>query len=256
MNPIPTFVINLDRAEVRRRFMEAQLAMFPELDVRFLKAVDGRALSAAELAAVYDDARAQRIWGGSLTPGEIGCALSHLAVCRQIVDQKLEAALVLEDDILISGFFSEILAAARPLLSPSLPEVILFAPVKSCCRLGARRLTPIHHLRQVRRGAWYAAAYLITRPAAEAQLARLMPVHVPADYWNRAIRENWFSVRAVVPYAVSFTAAGRQASTIGSRGDMMTGSEVSWLKRLRWRLNLGDRLRRLTGWELFQRQTW
>ena len=258
MNPstFPAFVINLEKAGDRRRFMEVQLAMLPELDVRFIKAVDGRTLGEAELAGLYDDARAKRTWGCSLTTSEIGCALSHLEACRQIVEQNLEVALVLEDDILISGFFPEILAATLPQLSPAQPEVILFAPVKSCLRLGARQLTPTHRLCQVRRGAWHAAAYLITRPAAEIQLAKLQPVHVPADYWNRAIREGWFSLRAVIPYAVSFTAAGRRASTIGSRGAMTAGTEASWLKRLRWRLNLGDRLRRLSGWECFQTQTW
>jgi hypothetical protein len=128
--------------------------------------------------------------------------------------------------------------------------------VKSCRRRGAQRLTSTHRLCQVQRGAWHAAAYLITRPAAEIQLAKLRPVHVPADYWNRAIREHWFAVRAVIPYAVSFTAAGRRDSTIGQRGAMTAGDGASWLQRLRWRLNLGDRLRRLSGWELFQPQTW
>jgi glycosyl transferase, family 25 len=43
----------------------------------------------------------------SLTSGEIGCALSHLAIYKKIVDQNLENALILEDDLVLKSKKSE-----------------------------------------------------------------------------------------------------------------------------------------------------
>jgi len=43
-----------------------------------------------------------------LTPGEIGCALSRVGVYREILDQKLNNALILEDDLILKDDYEEV----------------------------------------------------------------------------------------------------------------------------------------------------
>jgi GR25 family glycosyltransferase involved in LPS biosynthesis len=54
---------------------------------------------------VYCELTTARRIGRTLSCGEIGCALSHRRVYQQIVDQRLAAAFVLEDDAVIDPQF-------------------------------------------------------------------------------------------------------------------------------------------------------
>lgn len=102
------FVLNLEHARERRAAMQARLAA-AGVAHEFLPAVDGRTL----------DARDPRIAGADprLSPGELGCYLSHLAFWRAVVDRALPFAAVLEDDVLVEDRLPAVLAAlaASPL---------------------------------------------------------------------------------------------------------------------------------------------
>src|SRR5262245_35182096 len=93
------FCINLERATERRRFMEEQFSNF-NLDVEFIKAVDGRELSDEDFRHVTDEnaVRASPYW---LTPGAIGCALSHRLVYEKMMKAGIAHAMVLEDDVIL-----------------------------------------------------------------------------------------------------------------------------------------------------------
>src|SRR2546426_3849915 len=115
--PIEIVVISLPNAEVRRRLMRAQLEPPGMPPHRILDAVDGRRLQGPQLTAVYDKAAALRA-GRSLTPPEIGCAASHLAVYRHIVAQGTAGTLVLEDDALLGRLFLDLLQRGAFLIYP------------------------------------------------------------------------------------------------------------------------------------------
>jgi glycosyl transferase family 25 len=105
---IPLIVINMKDCDGRRAFMQEQLAAL-SLQHRILDAIDGRTLSDAEL----DDVAPGRgvYYCGLLTPGEIGCALSHLKAIREIAEGDSDFGAIFEDDIIISSaaarFFDE-----------------------------------------------------------------------------------------------------------------------------------------------------
>ncbi len=98
------FVLTLHRARERQRHAEQHLAT---LDYRFHMGVDAATLDvrALERAGTYDPARARRVsrLGRPLTPGEIGCALSHRQLYEQTVRNGWSRVLVLEDDAGPSG---------------------------------------------------------------------------------------------------------------------------------------------------------
>lgn len=87
---IPIFVVSLARAADRRAAMARRLG---ELGLGFemTDAVDGKAMSVAEFEA-------GKAAGLSVSPGDMGCYLSHMNIYRMIRDRGHSVALVLEDD--------------------------------------------------------------------------------------------------------------------------------------------------------------
>lgn len=71
------------------------------LKFEFVDAVDGSASSPPELAARSHSRDTLRLLGRNLTPGEIGCGLSHLRLYRRLLDSGLEEAVILEDDVIL-----------------------------------------------------------------------------------------------------------------------------------------------------------
>jgi len=98
--PFPVFVINLERSPERRQYALAHLSSVG-LSPSIFTAVDGKQLNLPYLVerGIYDDALARESFARSLSLAEIGCSLSHFEVCRRIVSQELDFALVAEDDV-------------------------------------------------------------------------------------------------------------------------------------------------------------
>ncbi|RPI72041.1 MAG: glycosyltransferase family 25 protein [Geobacteraceae bacterium] len=101
------FVISLDHRHDRRNALTARMR---ELAIPFeiFSAIDGKLLTKADLDA-YDDFLMKRKILRSLSPSEIGCYLSHLAIWQHIVENNIDSATILEDDITISDDFPTIL---------------------------------------------------------------------------------------------------------------------------------------------------
>ena len=113
-NDIQAFVIHLTRAEARRPQVDRILEACP-VPAEVIEAIDGRALPAGEIDAVYSRNRlhAPR-YPFPLGLGEVGCFLSHRKVWQAIVDSGLEAGLIIEDDVEIDApVFSQAVALAR-----------------------------------------------------------------------------------------------------------------------------------------------
>ena len=103
-----TFVINLDRRPDRLHFVKAQL---DDLRIPFERfpAIDGQTMS-PEQKNVFDESRFLLECKKMPVIGEIGCALSHRAVWQRMVDENLDYALILEDDIRIHPKLAILLA--------------------------------------------------------------------------------------------------------------------------------------------------
>lgn len=84
------------------------------MPIDIVHAVDGRSLSAEEVSRVYARNRHEPPYPFELQRGEIGCFLSHRKCWRRLVDEDLDAALILEDDIEVDRpVFDRALAIAR-----------------------------------------------------------------------------------------------------------------------------------------------
>lgn len=97
---VKVFVINLARCPERREIMTRRLQSLG-LEAEFVPAVDGEQLCKDELHPAPEP---------TLSPGEVGCYLSHVRCWQAVVDGQLAHAVVLEDDVLLSTDFAEVLA--------------------------------------------------------------------------------------------------------------------------------------------------
>ena len=109
---IKSFVIHLDRATGRKPQVDRLRAALPTpTDV--LAAVDGRALSDSSIAAVLRPGLHRPRYPFTLSRTEVACFLSHRRAWQAILDQDLDAALVVEDDATIDAeAFTDVFTAA------------------------------------------------------------------------------------------------------------------------------------------------
>lgn len=101
--PCPILVINLAGSTTRWRKVSSELNSCG-LSYERHEAVDGRTLLKEEIALLAP-------WDSTdffkpLSPGEIGCFLSHVSAAERIVREGWERTLVLEDDILLAEDFA------------------------------------------------------------------------------------------------------------------------------------------------------
>lgn len=199
------FVINLKDSTHRRLKMEGQLTAL-NLEYEFIEAVDGRILSDEEIAKLA------RKTNYAFLPGEIGCALSHQKIYKKMIDEHIEQALILEDDVILEKRLEQILAKIQ--LPKHQPNVVLLSRVnkyykKETCKIfDAFTLNKTQH-------ATTAHSYIINNKGAQSLLEALFPVWMVADKWSFFEDLSLLNVHSVVPHPVSLSSESN-VSTINS----------------------------------------
>lgn len=92
------FVISLDRSVDRRAKVLSRLTALG-LTAEVFPAIDGYSLPLPD--PHYDGRTRRLLHGKDMTPGEIGCARSHLAVYKELLRRGMPYALILEDDAIL-----------------------------------------------------------------------------------------------------------------------------------------------------------
>jgi GR25 family glycosyltransferase involved in LPS biosynthesis len=118
------YVIHLERA-VSRRSQALLLGQSLPLPAELLPAVDGRAMSHEAITAVVRQAIHSPRYPFRLLASEVGCFLSHRRAWQSILDDGIDAGLIVEDDVAIaSPEFNAVVRAAVSAIQPD--EVIRF----------------------------------------------------------------------------------------------------------------------------------
>jgi glycosyl transferase family 25 len=175
----PIWVINLKRSIDRNNYITTHLN---ELGLPFelIEGVDGQNLTPKEFAAIYSGEQAVISIGRELSRGEIGCSLSHLKLYQRMIDENLDEALILEDDVVIDSDFFEIIK--RKVFFPKDWELILFYHGGTQISFWQRK-TFYQHYQFVKfaHKTWGSLSYIIKQSAARKLLAHAYPIRVPAD---------------------------------------------------------------------------
>lgn len=235
------FVISLERARQRREHVANQLGRLG-MRFEFFDAVDGASLSEDGVRSVYSDERARQTFWGPLNRGEIGCALSHIAIWKTIVAEQVAHALVLEDDALLDTATPEILAALPRLMNPN-DVVVLVNTNENTFFFRQAALPAGRRLVYVNQPFFTATGYVITPGAAARLIAHALPLRVPIDFWYHDIGfKGVIPIRAVYPGLVSQLSGAGMPSQIGGRERHLERQSVG---KERNRLRAGVRRLRL-----------
>ena len=117
------FVINL-KYDVKKREHILDLCSNVGLKAKLIEATDGRLLSDSVIDTVYSKYKTIENIGRELSRSEVGCALSHKKVYQQMVDDNIERALILEDDVEFDESLISILTKA-PLIAKKWDLILL-----------------------------------------------------------------------------------------------------------------------------------
>ena len=78
------------------------------LDYEVIEAVNGHALTQEQIETMCNMDRI-REWSSLMTPGMIGCSLSHYKVYCEMVERSIPEALILEDDTQLHSHLPKVL---------------------------------------------------------------------------------------------------------------------------------------------------
>lgn len=196
------YVINLARSGDRRAYITAELKK-TGLDYELVTAVDGNDLDLSDTSVVAPSFLART----ASSSGSAGASLSHLSVYRKILDDGLDAALILEDDVklpadlgsLADAVGAQLTGAEVALLSVDSPDPCQLNRAESAALPASRLLALPLDVTQPRS----AGAYIITREACERIVKAFPPIQALADSWWFFYREGMLDrVRCVAPLPV------------------------------------------------------
>ncbi len=217
MNTVsPIFVISLARATERRADISRRLDAFG-ISYQIMDAVDGDTLDMSSLQSRLRQDKAKKYYGAPLLSGEIGCYLSHYNLWQQMVEEKIETALILEDDVeFADDFFATVADVVASEWHWQIVNLSTIKPSKICKVLqfvGDGRkfgLSP--------RSRSTCAAYLIRLAAAKKLLTYCHEIREPIDtlcvrWWQHG--ETYYYVSP--PPA---SQSNKYASIIGGRSEL------------------------------------
>jgi GR25 family glycosyltransferase involved in LPS biosynthesis len=207
----PVFVISL-LGSPRRNAIRHKLENWPG-EWSFIDAVDGRTLSPSILATSYDQLAAIRRNGRPMCLPEIGCALSHRRAYQEIIDRRLDRAIVLEDDAILGNSFAEF-----PFYTTGIDFDVInfFSEEALVCRRPARLVGGVG-LHRAAGEVWNAVGYLVSQKGAAKLFAATQIIKTVADW---PLYPTHLSFYLTVPYLIghengpSTMAADRQATRI------------------------------------------
>jgi len=195
------FVINLPEATARREAIERQLRGLG-LEYEIFPAIRGNALSAEAKVLNYDDTWFNRNQGRSANAGELGCALSHLAVYRMIIDQDISHALILEDDAWLNPNLPKLLQAIEQKYSPDQANVFLLSWTTAVSTNNVVTLWASYRVARVR-SAVCTHGYVVSNAAASALIKALFPVRHAADSFTWLRRHRIVNLLAIIPNCIT-----------------------------------------------------
>lgn len=172
------FVLTLQGDDERRAPLLAELQK-QRLEYELFFGIDGRRGLSPELESMIDRAEAERVMRRRLTHGEFACALSHRGIYERILAEGLEAALVLEDDALISPRLGDFIRSGGCFAAPM---ILLDYSRISVSRFTSRSIRGFGQLWRVVVNPNFATGYIVSNGAAQELMRRTTPIRSVADW--------------------------------------------------------------------------
>lgn len=209
----PVYVINMAGSTTRLETCRAQLAG-QGIGFQRFEAVNGRKLRPDEIASVYDAAANRRRFRYPLIGPEFGCYLSHVGIWRDMLERRLDGAIVLEDDFAAAPGLGDVLAGLSA-DQGNWDMVKLFSRRAGGRVIERRPLTAEFSLIRPYQIPNTTMGYALRGAAAAQLLARSLPFARPIDEDHKRFWEHGLSVWSVAPSPLDFGAEAEAGDTIG-----------------------------------------
>ena len=196
VNLIKIFIISLIRQSERRRDILSQCYKL-KLDVEIYDAVEGTRLDADFLREEVVDYPACK-----MTPGVIGCALSHRLVWERIIEEGLSCALILEDDAQIDDKLITTLKQIEINIGTKENNVYLLTPPESYYKNKKIQLGNGVTFYKIS-DASLASGYVVTQRAAQLLVKANTPIRWESDSWVYFNRLYGINTYCRVPHIVN-----------------------------------------------------
>lgn len=176
----PIFIISLPDAKERRSPLKKTLET-AGLRYEIFYAVDARKGVPDKYKNMVDVSGMKERFGRQMSDPEIGCALSHISVYKEIVRRQLPGALVLEDDTLWSDAATALLRKLEPgeidflQLDYGWADIWRLIPAKRSGVAGIK-------FKRLAKNAGLANSYVISKYAAKYLINESSPICFPADW--------------------------------------------------------------------------
>lgn len=211
----PVWVINLERSPIRWTSIHKSLSNVGINNYARIDAVDARSLSKAEIDCAYDADRNRKLYFSPLKPGEIACFLSHRKAWRTLVEEDLDGAFIVEDDVI---FRPEAVQCMREIASFANSSPPLVVKIFSKRRVTGDAIQLSHQTRLVEPilapvGAQ--GAYL-NRAAAEKLIMHSERFYEPVDVFLQRTWIHGVKIQVLTPNAVDETSAQLGGTTLRS----------------------------------------
>lgn len=238
MYAMKTYIINLPASVDKRNTIAGECARLG-LDVEFIEAVNGNALTEEQIHAQVPDYPAC-----SLTRGEIGCALSHLSIYQKMVDEHIPMAFILEDDANIGADIHKVLDALHSRDDAHVPHVYLLSESYYYIERPSEHLTMQYQLCRAL-SAYYGYGYVINLNAAADLLRRLRPIRFEADRWTYFQQCGWITLECVVPPVVCTLDVGKAQSSIHEEREQLSPLRKAYYRKLKRKIPFVKKLKRI-----------
>ena len=186
---LPIFVIALKNSTDRRQHMTDRLTALG-LKFTFIDAVVGKEIPDPEKARLISKKR-QDFLTTPLSDGALGCLMSHRIIWQKMQDEKIETALVLEDDAIISPDILDILPRLKKLEGRF--DLINLHDRKDKLLVDIAQISDQYRLSTTRYNAIGTVSYVISRNAAQTLLEESFPVIFEVDvlinrWWDHGLQ--------------------------------------------------------------------
>lgn len=196
-----TYVVNMLKDKEKRATIEKQLAQHPELDYQIWKAVEGKRLTEQEQKEmIFPDFKQRYGRGGNLPAA--GCSLSHDGIYRDMIDNDIPYALILEDDAVLA--FNLYVDEYVELLDRNEPTAIMLtSDFWYHINDKIKDVDSKHAIYKVKE-AYMTSGYLINKAAAKIIFDHNYPVQYLADSWEQ-FAEFGIELYGIVPHVTTYT---------------------------------------------------
>lgn len=201
---LPCFVISATEDTAHRDVVRARLES-RGLKVSFFPLTNPESISEGSLDSYINANKNISECGDVLNRVNVAIALSHIAVYRHILNQRLPSAIILEDDVDVCSGLASLLDTESPdciehLFGSYEPVVVMLTHVAQAWRSEARKVgntpfklvKPYGTVRQSR-------GYFITNAACHNLVKTQYPIWTSADHWEAFVEQDIFRLWALTP---------------------------------------------------------